>query len=105
MNVFLTGGAGFLGRRVVRRLLASGHRVRCLVRSQSSEGIDVLRRLPGAAQNLDFAYGSLQDHPDLPRAIAGYDRIIHIAAAVKGAAPTLFLDTVVGTRALVAASL
>jgi thioester reductase-like protein len=35
MNVFLTGGTGFLGRRVVKLLREDGVQVRCLVRPSS----------------------------------------------------------------------
>lgn len=37
MNIFITGGTGYLGRALIPRLLASGHTVRVLVRA-GSEG-------------------------------------------------------------------
>ena len=37
MKIFLTGGTGFVGREIVRQLLATGHEVRCLVRPGSEK--------------------------------------------------------------------
>jgi uncharacterized protein YbjT (DUF2867 family) len=44
--VFVTGGTGYLGRRLIPRLLARGHRVRALARPGSEE------RLPGGCDVL-----------------------------------------------------
>lgn len=38
MNIVVTGGTGFLGRPLVERLLAEGHRVAVLTRNPSSSG-------------------------------------------------------------------
>jgi nucleoside-diphosphate-sugar epimerase len=84
-------------------LLAHGHHVRCLVRSQSAA--DGLKNALGrAAERVEFVYGSLQDLSERAHVIAGCDVIYHLAAAMNGSASTLFLDTVVGTRALLCAA-
>jgi nucleoside-diphosphate-sugar epimerase len=103
MRIFITGGAGFLGQRVVERLLAQGHSIRCLVRSNASAA-ELRWAVPTAGDRLEFVYGSLQDHPDLRTAMVGCQQVFHLAAALKGTAPALFLDTVIGTRALVNAA-
>jgi uncharacterized protein YbjT (DUF2867 family) len=36
MDVFITGGTGYIGRRLIERLVARGHRVRALARASST---------------------------------------------------------------------
>ncbi len=72
MNILITGGAGFIGRRVVRDLLKEGHTVVDLMR-------DHMR--PFADPRHIFAYGELCDMNRIVSVIEEnkVDRIIHIA--------------------------
>lgn len=73
MNVFVTGGTGFLGGTLVRELLARGDRVRALVRDP-----DKARRFlpPGA----EAVRGDLDDVSAFAAHLAGVDVLIHTAA-------------------------
>ncbi|MBI2379016.1 MAG: NAD-dependent epimerase/dehydratase family protein [Deltaproteobacteria bacterium] len=72
MNVFVTGGTGFLGRAVLESLVADGHSVRALVRDGRSvpSGVE-----PSAV--------SLEDAAGLERALGGVDAIVHLAGLVS----------------------
>ncbi|MCG6203564.1 SDR family oxidoreductase [Rhodopseudomonas sp. HC1] len=72
MRVFLTGATGFIGSRVLKELLAAGHQVLGLTRSDAGE-----RWL---AQTGAQAYrGSLEDAASLARGAAKADAVIHTA--------------------------
>jgi UDP-glucose 4-epimerase len=73
--VLVTGGAGFVGATLVRRLVASGYRVRV---------IDNLTT--GTAEHLtgvdaELMRGDIRDAAALDDALAGMDSVIHLAAA------------------------
>jgi dihydroflavonol-4-reductase len=73
MRTFVTGGTGFIGGAVVRRLIEAGHEVRALVR----RGADT-RQLDGlAAQRVE---GDLLDPASLRRGMAGCAWVFHVAA-------------------------
>lgn len=97
MTVLVTGANGFLGRRVVARLLGQGHRVRALVRPAAS--------LAGLAwaEDVEFARADLRDQAGMASAVAGIDAVVHLAAAVGGDDDAQFSATVVGTERLLAA--
>jgi len=73
MRTFVTGGAGFIGSAVVRRLLEAGHEVRALVRpGEDTRQLDGLRVEP--------VEGDLRDHESLRRGMAGCGWVFHVAA-------------------------
>lgn len=74
MRVLITGGNGFLGAHVCRRLLADGHSVTVCVRATSN--LDRLARLTGETRQRPVI--TRYDDLDLS---AGYDAVIHMATA------------------------
>lgn len=75
MRVFVTGGSGFLGQRLLARLQRDGHEVSALSRSPRSD--EMIRRW-GAT----VVAGSLEDVAAWEGALAGHDVVVHAAAPV-----------------------
>jgi dihydroflavonol-4-reductase len=76
--ILVTGGAGFIGSRLVARLVDQGRAVRCLVRHTSS-----LRSLPRSG--VELAYGDLATGDGLTEAARGVHTVIHLAGTTKAA--------------------
>ncbi len=99
MKTYLvTGGAGFLGAALVKKLLAAGNRVRVL--DNLSRG--AARRLEGASGDIEFIEGDVRDAAAVKNAARGVDVFCHLAF-VNGTEffytkPELVLD--VGVRGM-----
>ncbi len=101
----LTGATGFLGRRVLRKLIRDGWSVRCSVRPTSDT--DGLIRFFGddwaaAEHRVEFNTGNLSDAGFCRELLAGTDCVFHAAAALGGSVSSLITNTVVPTRTLFA---
>jgi nucleoside-diphosphate-sugar epimerase len=95
-NILVTGGGGFLGKAIVRQLLANGHRVVSFSRDTypDLDALDV-RQLSGDI----FDAGAVKN------AVRGRDAVFHVAAkaGVWGAFEDYHRPNVIGTRNVIAA--
>jgi nucleoside-diphosphate-sugar epimerase len=103
VRAFVTGGTGFLGQRVVARLLAEGIDVCCLARPSSDLGELQARLNPSWPGHLEVCRGRLDCVESFAGAARGCDVVLHLAAEMRGATAVLFLNNVVATRGLIEA--
>jgi len=101
MTTLVTGGTGRLGSAVLEALLDSGHRnIRCFVRPGITRAhLHHLQKKHGSG-SVEIVYGNLTQRGDVARAVHGVDRVIHLAASLRGAPADMFLNTVVGSKIL-----
>src|SRR6201993_4476583 len=100
MTTLVTGAAGFLGSHVARQLVARGEDVRVLMRpSSNNRAISDL--------SLEYVTGDLRDAASLDRAMAGVQRVYHVAADYRLWAKNpkdIYDSNVGGTKNLLAAA-
>ncbi|MCP4204480.1 MAG: NAD-dependent epimerase/dehydratase family protein [bacterium] len=80
MRVFITGGTGYIGSSLCRRLKESGHQVRALVRSTSNTAAL-------EAIGAETFVGDITDRYSMREAMSGADWVVHAAAELDFRAP------------------
>jgi 2-alkyl-3-oxoalkanoate reductase len=94
MRALITGANGFLGRHVVKAVLARGIEVRAMVRPAAR-----LEEL-GWPSSVEIFRADLRTSRELRRAFEGVDVLLHLAAVVSGGEDAQFAGTVAGTERL-----
>jgi dTDP-L-rhamnose 4-epimerase len=104
MRVLLTGGAGFIGRHVLRELLRCGDAVRVL--DSLREDVHALGSA-GSLDDAEFVVADVRDRAAIDRALNGVEAVVHLAAKVGlgvdvGDLPDYASSNDVGTAELLA---
>lgn len=90
-KVLVTGATGFLGYRLVKRLVDEEYPVRAFARKLSNVG--ALKEL-----GVEIAIGDLGDELSIAAAVKDMDVVVHAAAGTSGTAKDSATATILGTR-------
>ena len=94
MILAVTGGTGFVGRRLIDLANERGHRVRALT-----------RRPQEPRDGVKWIEGNLEDRDALERLVSGTDAVIHVAGVINAPNAAAFVaGNVTGTLAMLAAA-
>jgi nucleoside-diphosphate-sugar epimerase/2-polyprenyl-3-methyl-5-hydroxy-6-metoxy-1,4-benzoquinol methylase len=79
MNIFITGGTGFIGSQLAVKCIEDGHVVKIL--GQENTPAEAGNRILVEAKGGEVILGSVTDKELLPRVLEGMDVVFHLAAA------------------------
>lgn len=97
--ILVTGGTGFIGQNLIRRLSVEGHKVRTLIRP-AAYSPQLPRGVP-----VEAAISSMNDPRGLRAALVGVEMVYHLAGVHwEDPAPNLRSTEVEGTRQLLEAA-
>lgn len=83
-KVLITGSGGFIGSRLVERLVGTGASVRAFVRYNSRADPGLLRMLaPETVSQLEIVGGDLRDLDAIRKAVKGCEFVFHLGALIS----------------------
>ncbi|MCI0559142.1 MAG: NAD(P)-dependent oxidoreductase [Nitrososphaera sp.] len=89
--VLVTGGTGFLGKRLIHRLVTEGYSVRAVARRRSNTQ-------PLEELGVEVFIADVADKDSLQKAFEGIDVLVHAAAGTSGKKEDCESATIQGTR-------
>jgi predicted dehydrogenase/nucleoside-diphosphate-sugar epimerase len=98
-DVLVTGGTGFIGRRLVSALLQKGNIVRVL----SHRDIPAAEVIELFGKSVEIVQGDMYSRADVLHAAQGVKTVYHLAAAMKGDWNYHLDTTITGTKNILAA--
>lgn len=104
--ILVTGGTGFVGKRLVRKLVEIGNKhIRCLVRPGTPRDIfhSILPDL--SVSDVEIFPASFNDNPALKHALKGVNIVYHAAVSKTGSTASMVANTVAGSDNLYKACL
>src|SRR5215813_3071781 len=106
-RILVTGPSGFIGTKVVEKLLESGFtNLRCFVRPSSDlTGLKNVLAKFDAGRNIELVKGDLLSSNDCRKAAEGTSIIYHLAAGMEKSFAGAFMNSVLATRNLMDAFL
>lgn len=78
--IFVTGGAGLIGRHLIKKLLIEGHKVTCFDLSEQIQRSKNYFASLDYNQNLRFESGTILDKSHLSISMSGVTTVFHLAA-------------------------
>jgi uncharacterized protein YbjT (DUF2867 family) len=101
VNVFITGGTGFVGQEIVRQLHAAGHAIRILARDPASPRVREFTSRFAAHTHP----GNVLESGSLEGGLSGIDAVIHLVGIISEFRRNTFENVHArGTEAIVAAA-
>ena len=83
MNILVTGGAGFIGRWTVKRLLEDGHKV-WILDDLSNGSLNNIKEFEGCGSKLEFVEGDIKNIRLLENIFSDkFDICYHLAASIN----------------------
>jgi len=79
MKIFVTGGAGFIGRHLVDELLKNGNKVTIFDNFQNSNKANLRHILK---KGVTLVKGDITNYSHISKSISGFDAIVHLAAQI-----------------------
>jgi uncharacterized protein YbjT (DUF2867 family) len=84
VRILVSGASGFIGRRLVRKLLVSPGTTNWSIRCMTRKAHSLSSYFQNDRDNLEFVQADVQDYPELVKALTGVDVAFYLIHSMEG---------------------